>query len=78
MSKQEKSIYELELNEKTTIDSVRAEQLIVETIVRRVPGGWIYNTVRTQTTGIGMAKSESSVFVPYDTEFRPSGNHNIM
>ena len=49
----EKNIYDLEINETTTLDGFS-----FDTAVRRVPGGWIY-TMYALNNDMG-----SSVFVP--------------
>lgn len=62
MSK-EKTIYDLGLHE-----VLELPKGALNTIVQRVPGGWIYNTW-SFSEGVGM--SESTTFVPYSKEFAP-------
>lgn len=57
MMEENKSIYMLELNEETRIESHRSGTF---TTVRRVAGGWIYTNINQNTP--------SSCFVPYDAE----------
>ena len=63
----EKSIYDLELNEKVKhIDKGSSGK----TIIRRVPGGWIYNYFHP--------KGMTSCFVPYDQEFAPKKEVTVV
>lgn len=62
----EKSIYDLKLNEQIKIDSNLS--------ILRVPGGWIYEYARQTANITGRANVEKSlavscVFVPYNEEF---------
>lgn len=58
-----KSIYELELNEVILIED---STMGCNTYIRRVPKGWIYTSVFYGTENT----APTSSFVPYDAEFK--------
>lgn len=57
-----KSIYELELHEQKWIDNY--------TVVRRVPGGWVYIETHEDYEHRPNATNTTVVFVSYDNEFQ--------
>jgi len=65
-----KSIYELKLNEFEVIKEVNLAGTIINTVVIRVPGGWIYKSEKQINVGDHSAITSSSVFVPYSNEFK--------
>ena len=58
----ETNIYALNLHEYAVIEELPTEK----TVATRVPGGWIY----TISNHNGDTASQSSIFVPYNDEFR--------
>lgn len=65
MAKNNKTIYDLELNESM---SIQTEHNFL--IVNRVPGGWIYSNTYA-------GESVSSVFVPMNKEFKKNQTTKI-
>lgn len=59
MSHESEAIYNLSLHEKCYLDE--------ETMVRRVPGGWIYTYMYIAPQ---LISSVTSVFVPFNNEFQ--------
>lgn len=57
------NIYDLNLHEETTLINTSC----LELTVTRVPGGWIYEHMYYSESGV---LSSSSVFVPYNNEFK--------
>lgn len=65
-----KTIYELELHEVLILDAQIEQRKGGVSIVTRVPGGWIYSFKMASSGSNGIGLSESSVFVPYNEEFK--------
>lgn len=62
----EKSIYDLELHESITINTVGENDRSNSITILRVPGGWIY----TSSTKANEAITQSSSFVSFNREFQ--------
>lgn len=71
-----KTIYDLEFDESLEIYMSGTSTEYTQILVRRVPGGWIYHSRSYKANSSGVAKSESQVFVPYNTEFLPNTGDN--
>jgi hypothetical protein len=70
-----KNIYALELLEETF---EQREQYNPRSLsVRRVPGGWIFTEFEDSSEESAIQVRLSSVFVPYNDEFKPKSKPNM-
>lgn len=66
-----KDIYNLKLMESTTVENDQESH----TVVKRVPGGWIFTEhIQSFFESNDRNTNISSVFVPYNDEFHPVHN----
>lgn len=73
----ENTIYDLKLHEILVISSTVNSSS--KTTVLRVPGGWIYTILNSSDwPQDGKQKRETSVFIPFHTEFKPEQEFNVM
>lgn len=66
----EKTIYQLELHESIFLEPTENGSLTERTLVTRVPGGWMYNTYFQINRTTGNINYTTSIFVPYNEEFK--------
>lgn len=63
------TIYDLTLNQHLIVENEFTKEK--EAIITRVPGGWIYTLYhKTQPDATAFDRLYTSVFVPYDDEFK--------
>jgi hypothetical protein len=73
-----KSIFELQLHETINLPKTPlTENLADFTKVTRVPGGWIYTEFNQEIGQNETSIATSSVFVPYNDEFKPNNTERF-
>lgn len=66
----EKTIYQLELHETLVVETIDVANNQESTSVIRVPGGWIYKTIKLTFRGSPLQTvTYQNVFVPFNDEF---------